>query len=178
MVFGLITAYGASTSWTPKPRAEPVVEEAPRLPPPPCGPANLTPYSRINRQRRDAGHVSVQGLDGRVDSRRIRSRTHCQTPNGPWDDSSRRRSWPGSRFARATFFRRDCPADGRRFAHRISGREREGDDAIASNGAILPGSFVDVELTFDSDHPDVNGTATMNLFRRLKVLTPMPQRKS
>jgi hypothetical protein len=33
---------------------------------------------------------------------------------------------------------------------------------------------VDISLTFDSDHPDVDGTATVNLLRHMKVLTPSP----
>ncbi len=47
-------------------------------------------------------------------------------------------------------------------------------DAIASNGAIQPGSLVNVSLTFDSDHPQVEGMATMSLIRQLTVLTPSP----
>jgi len=48
------------------------------------------------------------------------------------------------------------------------------DDASAVNGVLQPGCFVDVALTFDSDHPDVAGIATVNLMRHLKVLTPGP----
>ncbi len=167
IVFGLITAYGAKKLMEPKPVVEKVVE-APQLPMVAVAQANLTPYTRIADRDvllmpapSEAFLADSIPVTQRAVGRLVKTTILAGHPirNADLYD-------PGKVPQMAD----DLPPGYRAVTVRV-------DDAIASNGAILTGSLVDVSLTFDSDHPDIDGTATMSLFRKLKVLAPNPNKE-
>ena len=136
----------------PKPENPPVVE-APKLPMIPVAQSNLNPYVRITE--RDVMLSEAPSKDwleewlkksGKKDplpnTQRALGRLVKTTilAGQPICDSDLYEP------AKLPQMADDLPAGYRAVNVRV-------DDAIASNGAILPGSFVDVQLTFESDHP-------------------------
>ncbi|MBN2577856.1 MAG: Flp pilus assembly protein CpaB [Pirellulales bacterium] len=168
VIIGLVTAYGAKRMLEPKPTVE--------VPQPPLkttsivvAMTNLTPYARIGG--RDVGMAEIPADDapsaalhvkGRVLGRLVKTTILAGTPIREEDLYA-----PGTVPQMAD----QLPPGFRAVTIRVP-------DAIASNGAILPGSHVDVSLTFDSDHPEVSGMATINLMRNLQVLAPSPTAKN
>jgi pilus assembly protein CpaB len=163
IVFGLVAAYGAKRLLEPKPVVDTV--QGPKMAAVVVAQTNLTEYARIGD--RDVEAVEAPAADIPPGSMRVRARAV-------------------GRLVKSTILagypirEQDLYEPG--MVPRIADQLPPGyravtlkvEDAIASNGAIQPGSLVDVSLTFDSDHPEVAGTATVSLIRGLKVLTPAP----
>jgi len=168
VVFGLVTAYGAKRILETKPAAEKVVE-APKLPMVPVAQVNLTPYSRIAERDVLLMEASSEEFlkDALPNTQRALGRLVKSTilAGRPIRNADLYEAGTVPQMAD------QLPAGYRAVTLKV-------DDAIASNGAILSGSFVDIDLTFDSDHPEIDGTATVNLLRRLKVLAPSPAKDS
>jgi pilus assembly protein CpaB len=164
VIVGLITAYGAKTLLTPKPVEQQTIEK-PKTVSVVVAQTNLTEYARISD--RDVAAVEVPEADVQADWMRVKARAMGRLVKGtilaghPVRDED---LYPPGTVPKIAD---QLPAGFRAVALRV-------EDEIASNGAIQPGSFVDVSLTFDSDHPDVDGTATVNLLRHLQVLSPNP----
>jgi pilus assembly protein CpaB len=164
IVFGLVTAYLAKRMLEPKP---PVAAERPvrKTVTVVVAQTNLTEYSRIGDRDVAALEVPVEDVPpgsmqtkARAVGRLVKTLILAGFPVRATDLYE-----PGMVPKMAD----QIPAGYRAVTLQVG-------DAIASNGAIQPGSLVDVSLTFDSDHPQVEGMATMSLMRQLMVLTPSP----
>jgi pilus assembly protein CpaB len=167
IMFGLITAWGAKQLLTPKPVVEKVVE-APHLPMIAVAQANLTPYTRITE--RDVLLMEAPSEAFLADSIPVTQRAVGRLVKTTILAGHPVRNGDLYEPGKVPQMADELPPGYRAVTVRV-------DDAIASNGAILTGSLVDVSLTFDSDHPEIDGTATMNLFRKLKVLAPNPNKE-
>ncbi|MGD0898199.1 MAG: Flp pilus assembly protein CpaB [Thermoguttaceae bacterium] len=166
VVFGLVAAYGAKRILEPKPVV--AVVENPKTVTVVVAQTNLTPYARIGD--RDAQTVEVPAEGAPSGAMRVKARAVGRLVKTT--------ILAGFPIREADLYE---PGTVPKMADQLRPGYRavtlKVDDAIASNGAILSGSFVDISLTFDSDHPEVDGTATVNLMRKLKVLASGPASK-
>jgi pilus assembly protein CpaB len=164
VLFGLVSAYVVKRSLEPKAAAETAA------PKPPTATVlvaqtNLSPYARIREA--DVAAVEVPLADAPSDAMRVRARAVGRLVKSTIVAGHPVRELDLYEVGKVPLLADQLPPGYRAVTVKL-------EDASAINGVLQPGCFVDVALTFDSDHPDVDGLATVNLMRHLKVLTPGP----
>ena len=165
ILFGLATTYGARRLLEPKPAPAAQPEAAKPMATVVVAQTNLGHNARIHDQDVAAVEVPV----GRVPEKAmtVKARAVGRLVKANILAGSPVREEDLYQLGEVPLLADQLPAGYRAVTLKV-------DDANTANGVIQPGLFVDVSLTFNSDHPDVAGMATVSLMRRLKVLTPGP----
>jgi pilus assembly protein CpaB len=160
ILFGLVAAYGARRLFEPAPPVDPRVEVVvPRI--------NLPKYARIREQDVELVKLDPSAVPaGAVHSRQLALyRTVRETLLAGQPITEAALYGVGETPTLAE----QLPAGYRAVTIAV-------DRINALGGLLLPESYVDIALTVNSTHPDLQGIATKTILRHVKVLATSQQR--